>query len=55
MKKRTLIRSSLSLLAVAGALLGAAGSVQAQDKKPNILFIMGDDIGIMQPRCYHQA
>jgi arylsulfatase A-like enzyme len=28
---------------------------QAQDKKPNILFIMGDDIGIMQPRCYHEG
>ena len=55
MKRRTLIRSSLSLLAFAGALLGAAESVQAQDKKPNILFIMGDDIGIMQPRCYHQG
>src|SRR6476660_1815524 len=27
----------------------------AQDKKPNILFIMGDDIGIMQPRCYHEG
>ena len=55
MKKRTLIRSSLSLLAVAGALLGAAGSVQAQDKKPNIVFIMGDDIGIMQPSIYHRG
>ena len=52
---RTLIRKSLSLLAVAGALLGAAGSVQAQDKKPNILFIMGDDIGWMQPSCYHRG
>ena len=55
MKRRTLIRSSLSLLAAAGALLGAAGSVQAQDKKPNILFIMGDDIGWMQPSCYHRG
>ena len=24
-------------------------------KKPNILFIMGDDIGFMQPRCYHRG
>ena len=24
-------------------------------KKPNILFIMGDDIGWMQPRCYHRG
>src|SRR5438132_9764244 len=28
---------------------------QAQDKKPNILFIMGDDIGWMQPSCYHRG
>src|SRR5580704_3553750 len=24
-------------------------------KKPNILFIMGDDIGWMQPACYHRG
>jgi len=23
--------------------------------KPNILFIMGDDIGIMQPSIYHRG
>ena len=33
----------------------AAISAQAQDKKPNILFIMGDDIGWMQPSCYHRG
>jgi len=27
----------------------------APDKKPNILFIMGDDIGIMQPSIYHRG
>ena len=27
----------------------------AQNKKPNILFIMGDDIGWMQPSCYHRG
>jgi arylsulfatase A-like enzyme len=27
----------------------------AQQQKPNILFIMGDDIGWMQPRIYHQG
>src|SRR5215467_12539426 len=31
-----------------------ATSVQAADK-PNILFIMGDDIGWMQPSIYHQG
>src|SRR5260370_1141820 len=30
-------------------------AAQAQDKKPNILFIMGDDIGWMQPSCYHRG
>ncbi|WP_457584973.1 arylsulfatase [Ensifer canadensis] len=29
--------------------------VQAQETKPNILFIMGDDIGWMQPSIYHQG
>jgi arylsulfatase A-like enzyme len=39
--------------AVAGLLL--AGGAQAQQKKPNIVFIMGDDIGIMQPSIYHRG
>jgi arylsulfatase len=30
-------------------------AAQAADKKPNILFIMGDDIGFMQPSCYHRG
>src|SRR5262245_13814880 len=34
-------------------LLAAAGS--PQEKKPNILFIMGDDIGWMQPSIYHRG
>ena len=28
---------------------------QQPPQKPNILFIMGDDIGWMQPRIYHQG
>ena len=45
---------------VAGLILGLAtfGAVTpalAQDKKPNILFIMGDDIGWMQPSIYHRG
>lgn len=43
-----------SVLAVA-ALLACAGIAHAQDKKPNILFIMGDDIGWMQPSIYHRG
>jgi arylsulfatase A-like enzyme len=45
-----------ALLAV-GSLWAASGSAQAQaqNQKPNILFIMGDDIGWMQPSIYHRG
>ena len=43
-------------MTVAGGLLASTSMVQAQDQaKPNILFIMGDDIGWMQPSIYHQG
>jgi arylsulfatase len=44
-RKTTLLSYGLALLTVAIALLGAVAPVQAQDKKPNILVIWGDDIG----------
>jgi arylsulfatase A-like enzyme len=65
--KRKLIPSGFSLLATIAALIGAGLSIQAADpepspatagqqtKKPNILFIMGDDIGWMQPSIYHRG
>ena len=53
--KRNLIRNGLSLLVATAALFSAVATAQAQDKKPNILFIMGDDIGWMQPSCYHRG
>src|SRR6478735_825911 len=38
------------------ALMFGSMSTQAQDaQKPNILFIMGDDIGYMQPSIYHRG
>ena len=37
------------------ATFGAVTPALAQDKKPNILFIMGDDIGWMQPSIYHEG
>ena len=49
-----------AIAAIAVALAGLAAVVAAtpaaaQDKKPNILFIMGDDIGLMQVGVYHQG
>ena len=41
-----------SLIAVIVANTPAAAQ---QQQKPNILFIMGDDIGWMQPSIYHQG
>jgi len=42
---------ALGASAIAAAMTGA----YAQDKKPNIVFIMGDDIGWMQPSIYHRG
>jgi len=53
--KRNIIHNGLSLLMAAAALFSAVATGQAQDKKPNILFIMGDDIGWMQPSIYHRG
>src|SRR5262249_25035294 len=50
MRQRPLIQL-LATLCVAFLAVTAS----AQEKKPNILFIMGDDIGIMQPSCYHRG
>ena len=44
---------AIAVLFVALALI--TGPTFAQDKKPNILFIMGDDIGWMQPGIYHRG
>jgi arylsulfatase len=47
-----------ALAAILAAGLAAGGAVApaaAQETKPNILFIMGDDIGWMQPSIYHQG
>ncbi len=38
-----------------GIACGFAAPAAAQDAKPNILFIMGDDIGWMQPSIYHRG
>jgi hypothetical protein len=45
----------LSLLAGAAAAVAISSQASAQQQKPNILFIMGDDIGWMQPSIYHRG
>ncbi len=52
---RTTLKSMTAAIAVAGGLLAGTAAVHAQDAKPNILFIMGDDIGWMQPSIYHRG
>jgi arylsulfatase A-like enzyme len=37
------------------ALSGLSPSATAEVQKPNIMFIMGDDIGLMQPSIYHRG
>ena len=56
------IQHCLAVLTASAALLCAVAPAQAADpattgtgKKPNILFIMGDDIGYMQPSIYHRG
>ena len=46
---------SLGLLALSVAVTTLATSASAQQQKPNILFIMGDDIGWMQVGLYHEG
>jgi arylsulfatase A-like enzyme len=46
----------LGLLAsVAAVSMASAPASAQQQQKPNILFIMGDDIGWMQPHIYHRG
>jgi arylsulfatase A-like enzyme len=59
MNKATSPRGVLATMVTAAAvgltvLVGASAAV-AQETKPNILFIMGDDIGLMQPSIYHRG
>src|SRR6476619_6497359 len=44
-----------ALFAIGLAAIGSAVPAAAQETKPNILFIMGDDIGWMQPSIYHEG
>src|SRR6202021_1173783 len=58
MKVSQRIRGLLISTALATKSLSATdlpASPQTSASKPNILFIMGDDIGIMQPSIYHRG
>jgi arylsulfatase A-like enzyme len=51
--KKALLGTATSIAVMAAAALPA--SAQQQQQKPNILFIMGDDIGLYQPSIYHRG
>jgi arylsulfatase len=57
--KRKLLGYSVAVTAAMATIFGAFSSTEAQAQqpasKPNILFIMGDDIGLMQPSIYHRG
>jgi hypothetical protein len=51
----SLLVSSVALAALSLPATNLPAFAQAPVGKPNILFIMGDDIGIMQPSIYHRG
>ena len=53
--KNKLFIHGLSVLTALAALMCAVPSAHAADKKPNILFIMGDDIGIWNIGAYSRG
>jgi arylsulfatase A-like enzyme len=55
LKRTNLVEFGLAVLTVAATLLGAAGTAQAQAKKPNILVIMTDDVGVWNISAYHRG
>jgi len=55
MKRKKLPNSVLTALVVSAFLICTVVASQAQDKKPNILFIMGDDVGWFNIGAYHQG
>jgi arylsulfatase A-like enzyme len=55
-KDMSLVRTlCLGLLALFVAVMATSAPATAQQPKPSILFIMGDDIGWMQPSIYHRG
>jgi arylsulfatase len=50
--KQKILSYGLSVLTATAALIGAAGPLQAQDKKPNVVMLMTDDTGWNDFGCY---
>ena len=51
----SMLISATALAALSLPAINLPAYAQAPAAKPNILFIMGDDIGWMQPSIYHRA
>ena len=49
------LRTACTILALTAVVASVGPARAAEEKKPNILFIMGDDIGWMQPSIYHRG
>jgi arylsulfatase len=54
-KMKGTTRISAILIALVATLVLVAGPAAAQQKKPNIVFIMGDDIGMWNIGAYHRG
>ena len=52
---RIMKRLTCVLMAVTTAIMGAAIPASAQNKKPNIVVIMSDDVGIWNISAYHRG
>ena len=53
--KSRLLHYSLSLLTAGAALFSVLAPAQAADKKPNIVVIMADDVGMWNISAYHHG